>query len=77
MAEYVGDDDLRREIVKREINQGALSGMSREVTEYAADLVLAALNRFDAWAGKSVMLNWRCEQCGAEHTNRMPQDSEE
>ena len=49
MGEYVGDDELRREVVLRELNQGALAGMSSEVTVQAADLVLAALNRYDAW----------------------------
>ncbi|MFM9703574.1 hypothetical protein [Streptomyces galilaeus] len=41
---------MRREIVLREINQGALAGMQSEITEQAADLVLAALDRYDAWA---------------------------
>ncbi|MGW3383326.1 hypothetical protein ACWDCO_24460 [Streptomyces albogriseolus] len=43
-------DDMRREIVLREINQGALAGMQTEISENAADLVLAALDRYDAWA---------------------------
>lgn len=42
-------DDMRREIVLREINQGALAGMSSEITGQAADLVLAALNAYDTW----------------------------
>lgn len=42
--------DMRREIVLREINQGALAGMHSEITGQAADLVLAALDRYDAWA---------------------------
>lgn len=41
---------MRREIVLREINQGALAGMQSEITEQAADLVLAALDRYDTWA---------------------------
>lgn len=41
--------DMRREIVLREINQGALAGMHSEISEQAADLVLAALDRYDAW----------------------------
>lgn len=49
MGKHVGDDELRREVVLRELNQGALAGMSSEVTDQAADLVLAALNRYDAW----------------------------
>ncbi|MCX5253579.1 hypothetical protein OOK27_05250 [Streptomyces canus] len=43
-------DDMRRQIVLREINQGALAGMQSEITEQAADLVLAALDRYDTWA---------------------------
>lgn len=42
-------DDMRRQIVLRELNQGALSGFQSEVTEQAADLVLAALDRYDTW----------------------------
>lgn len=41
--------DMRREIVLREINQGALAGMSSEITGQAADLVLKALNDYDTW----------------------------
>lgn len=47
--EFVGDDDMRREVVLRELNQGALAGMPSQVTERAVDLVLAVLNRYDAW----------------------------
>lgn len=43
-------DDMRREIVLREINQGALAGMQTAISEQAADLVLAALDRYDTWA---------------------------
>lgn len=50
MPEFVGDDDMRREVVLRELNQGALAGLDSRVTEQAVDLVLAALNRYDAWA---------------------------
>lgn len=49
MPEFVGDDEMRREVVLREINQGALAGFDSRITDYAADLVLAALNRYDAW----------------------------
>lgn len=42
--------DMRREIVLRELNQGALAGFQSEVTGQAADLVLAALDRYDTWA---------------------------
>lgn len=40
---------MRREIVLREINQGALAGMQSGITGQAADLVLAALDRYDTW----------------------------
>ncbi|MEH0586191.1 hypothetical protein QA942_19725 [Streptomyces sp. B21-106] len=43
-------DDMRRQIVLREINQGALAGRPSEISEQAADLVLAALDRYDQWA---------------------------
>ena len=49
MPDFAEDDDLRRQVVLRELNQGALAGMQSEVSEQAADLVLAALNRYDAW----------------------------
>lgn len=42
--------DMRREIVLREINQGALAGMATQITEQAAQLVLDALDRYDTWA---------------------------
>lgn len=40
--------DMRIEIVKRAINQGALSGMPSEISDYAAWLVIDALDNFDA-----------------------------
>ncbi|MER6488769.1 hypothetical protein ABT264_35135 [Streptomyces virginiae] len=43
-------DDMRRQIVLRELNQGALAGLQSTVSEQAADLVLAALDRYDQWA---------------------------
>lgn len=46
-------DDMRREIVLREINQGALAGMQSEISEQAADLVLTALDRYDTWAASN------------------------
>lgn len=49
MAAFCDEDDMRRQVVLRELNDGALAGMQIEVTEQAADLVLAALNRYDAW----------------------------
>ena len=42
-------NDMRRQIILREINQGALAGMQSEISEQAADLVLAALDRYDNW----------------------------
>lgn len=49
MSALAQNDDMRREVVRRELNQGALAGMQAEVTEQAADLILAALDRYDAW----------------------------
>lgn len=43
-------DDMRRQIVLRELGQGALAGLRSEISEQAADLVLAALDRYDSWA---------------------------
>ena len=40
--------DLRIETVKRAINQGALAGMPSEISDYAAWLVIDALDSFDA-----------------------------
>jgi hypothetical protein len=39
--------DMRIEVVKRELNQGALGGSGTAVTDYAARLIIAALNSFD------------------------------
>jgi hypothetical protein len=44
------DHDMRRQIVLRELNQGALAGMPSEISEQGADFVLAALDRYDIWA---------------------------
>lgn len=44
--------DMRIEIVKREINQGALAGFRSEITDYAAALVIAALDSYDEAALK-------------------------
>lgn len=49
MPEFVGDDELRRDVLLRELNTGALAGFDSRVTEQAADLLLAVLNRYDAW----------------------------
>jgi hypothetical protein len=46
--------DMRREIVLREINQGALAGMPSDITASAADLVLNALDAFDNWSREHV-----------------------
>lgn len=43
-------DDMRRQIILRELGQGALAGMRSQISEQAADLVLAALDRYDSWA---------------------------
>lgn len=40
--------DMRIEIVKRELHQGALAGMDIGVSDYAARLIIAALDTFDA-----------------------------
>jgi hypothetical protein len=62
MLRRIRDRDMRREIILREINQGALAGMGREIGEYAADLVIDALDAYDAsreaeyWRGHP----WEC-----------------
>ena len=60
--------DMRREVILREVNQGALAGMQVEITEQAADLISAALDRFDAWAlrkavGELVLAAVKAERC--------------
>jgi hypothetical protein len=40
--------DMRIEVAKRAINQGALAGMQSEISDYAAWLVIDALDSFDA-----------------------------
>lgn len=40
--------DLRIQVVRRAINQGALAGMDIEISDYAAWLVIDALDSFDA-----------------------------
>lgn len=44
--------DMRIEIVKRELNQGALAGTGSAVTDYAARLVIAALDSFDEYCSE-------------------------
>ncbi len=39
--------DMRIEVVKREINQGACAGLGHQITDYAARLVIAALDSYD------------------------------
>lgn len=39
--------DMRIEIVKRELNQGALAGLDSQITDHAARLVIAALDSYD------------------------------
>jgi hypothetical protein len=39
--------DMRIEVVKRELNQGALAGFDSSITDYAARLIIAALDSFD------------------------------
>lgn len=45
-----GHADMRIEVVKRELNQGALAGFDSAVTDYAARLVIAALDSYEASA---------------------------
>jgi hypothetical protein len=46
-ATLVAEADMRIQVVKREINQGALAGLGSEISDYAAALVVAALDSFD------------------------------
>ena len=39
--------DMRIEVVKRELSQGALAGLGSEITGYAARLILTALDSYD------------------------------
>ena len=39
--------EMRIEIVKRELSQGALAGFDSSVTDYAAQLVITALDSYD------------------------------
>jgi hypothetical protein len=43
----LGNADLRIQVVRREINQGALAGLGSEISDYAAALVVAALDGVD------------------------------
>lgn len=61
-------DDMRREIVLREINQGALAGMQSKISEQAATEVLAALDRYDTWAaGKADARLTRIAEAHSKH----------
>jgi hypothetical protein len=63
------DHDMRREIVLRELNQGALAGMPSEISEQGADLVLAALDRYDGWAaGKAAARLARIAEAHSKHS---------
>jgi hypothetical protein len=42
--------DMRIEVVRRAINQEALEGMGSKISDYAAWLVIDALDSFDAYA---------------------------
>jgi hypothetical protein len=68
MTDQPTPDDMRRQIVLREINQGALAGMPSEISEQAADLVLAALDRYDTWAaGKPAARLARIAEAHSKH----------
>lgn len=45
--QLLADADMRIEVVKREVNQGALAGHGSEITDYAAALIIAALDNYD------------------------------
>ena len=42
--------DMRIEVVKRELNQGALAAFDSRITDYAARLIISALDSFDELA---------------------------
>lgn len=50
--------DMRIEVVKREINQGALAGFDTAITDYAARLVIAALDSYDQGALDRAYQQW-------------------
>lgn len=52
MPDAAARADMRIEIVKREINQGALAGLGSEISDYAAQLVINALDTYDEEALK-------------------------
>jgi len=47
----IDDGDMRIEIVRREINQGALAGLESAITDQAAAMVIAVLDSFDRHLG--------------------------
>ncbi len=53
--QLVAIGDMRIEVVKREINQGALAGMRSEITDVAAALVIVALDSYDAHLADAVI----------------------
>lgn len=52
MGDAAARADMRIEVVKREINQGALAGFDSTISDYAARLIIAALDSFDEEALK-------------------------
>lgn len=64
--------DMRIEIVKREINQGALAGFDSAITDHAARLVIAALDSYDEHALKEAYRVGYYEgfEAGARHGAR-------
>lgn len=64
----MSNQDMRREVVLREINQGALSGIEVDITEQAADLVVSALDRYDSHVlhqvvGELILATVAAERC--------------
>jgi hypothetical protein len=53
MPDAAARADMRIEIVKREINQGALAGLGSKISDYAAQLVINALDTYDEEALKA------------------------
>lgn len=74
---FVDEDDMRRQVVLRELNDGALAGMSSRVTEQAVDMVLAVLNRYDAWKAGHRMdrTEWNGQPCRAERVTVVVADN--
>ena len=62
--------DMRIEVVKRAINQGALAGMASEISDYAAWLVIDALDSFDADADQRSYAQGFRQGIAFEHARR-------